>query len=162
MRGVFLVLLITITILGSAFAARIPDEDDNNATTTALAVVEPSSPSSFLAWLYHKTFGNVRSTVASNFVKLVHYVGERLPLRGVASFLADLGVPGATSAVDMLTPRVTSRRMLGGRFAMHEDGLDSAGMASSTSRPSDTTTTASAVATTATITTATTGLVSDT
>merc|ERR1719510_49611 len=49
---------------------------------------------------------------------ILQTVGTYLPLRGVASFAADLGIPGASKILEILTPR-TPRLLLTEESSMH-------------------------------------------
>ena len=44
------------------------------------------------------------SGLSSGIRGAVHLVGSFVPLRGVASFMADIGVPGAITLLELLTP----------------------------------------------------------
>lgn len=53
-------------------------------------------------------FSGKMTSIASN---VLHTVGTFLPLRGLASFAADLGIPGAATIMEILTPK-TPRLLL--------------------------------------------------
>ena len=50
------------------------------------------------------------SGLSSGLRGAVHLVGSFVPLRGVASFMADIGVPGAITILELLTPTSTGVR----------------------------------------------------
>ncbi len=53
-------------------------------------------------------FQNIWSNLGQAATGLIHLVGTVIPLRGIASVAADLGIPWAEAALEVLTPRHTS------------------------------------------------------
>lgn len=51
----------------------------------------------------------VFSSVAESLQDAMHLVGSIIPLRGMASFAADIGLPGALTLMEMLTPSTKER-----------------------------------------------------
>ena len=49
-------------------------------------------------------FPRLFSGLSSGIRGAVHLVGSFVPLRGIASFMADIGVPGAITLLELLTP----------------------------------------------------------
>jgi len=70
-----------------------------------LALARPPPPPP--TWL--DRISNSFSNMAAG---LFHAVGNFLPLRGIASLAADIGVPGAATLIQFLTPRTPSARRL--------------------------------------------------
>lgn len=73
-----------------------------NGRGTEVALSSPSPSPNALVQAYRYLSQSLTSSV--------HYIGAIFPLRGVASFFADLGLPGAAGLMRLLTPDKPSER----------------------------------------------------
>eukprot|EP00094_Tigriopus_californicus_P009033 TCALIF_08707-PA protein Name:"Protein of unknown function" AED:0.32 eAED:0.35 QI:0/-1/0/1/-1/1/1/0/205 len=72
-----------------------------------LQLRDPDSPSHSLQ-LYQEPKGLLTDwaeSLGQSLSAALHFVGSIVPLRGMASFAADIGLPGAQSLKELLTPR---------------------------------------------------------
>jgi len=102
MTGLVAALALSILLTPWSANGRSPPEADLGDAREALETALVALPSSAVAniesdrhWLWRNFAGALSGAL--------HFIGGMLPLRGLASLAADLGVPGADSALQVLT-----------------------------------------------------------